>query len=161
MVSFSLRLIYHHKHWIWSWVCPIFWFKRCRKKKKALSFPRIEPKLLVHTACNVACELTELSHQKLIFKKILRGFSPQANYTDRATAACRRSYCQLLRIEGVALSVQRTPTAVNLGFLGPELLSYTHEAEWTPFQTHYSSENLVEPRTERRTTGSVARNSGH
>jgi hypothetical protein len=34
-------------------------------------------------------------------------FSPQANYTDRATAACRRSYCQLLRIEGVAWSAQR------------------------------------------------------
>jgi hypothetical protein len=30
----------------------------------------------------------------------LRGLSPRANYTDRATAACRRSYCQLLRIEG-------------------------------------------------------------
>jgi hypothetical protein len=25
----------------------------------------------------------------------LRGFSPQANYTDRETAACRRSSCQL------------------------------------------------------------------
>jgi hypothetical protein len=44
-------------------------------------------------------------------------FSPQANYTDRATAACRRSWCQLLRIEDVAWSVQRIPTAVNLGFL--------------------------------------------
>ena len=29
-----------------------------------------------------------------------RGLSPQANYTDRAAAAGRRSYCQLLRIEG-------------------------------------------------------------
>jgi hypothetical protein len=28
------------------------------------------------------------------------GSSPRANYTDRAIAACRRSYCQLLRIEG-------------------------------------------------------------
>jgi hypothetical protein len=50
-------------------------------------------------------------------------FSPQANYTDRATAACRRSMyvrmckCQLFRIEGVAWSAQRIPTAVNLGFL--------------------------------------------
>jgi hypothetical protein len=26
-----------------------------------------------------------------------------------------------------------------------ELLSCTHEAEWTPFQTHYFSENLVVP----------------
>jgi hypothetical protein len=25
------------------------------------------------------------------------------------------------------------------------LLNYTHEAEWTPFQTHYFSENLVVP----------------
>jgi hypothetical protein len=28
-------------------------------------------------------------------KKKLRGLSPQANYTDRVTAACRRSYCQI------------------------------------------------------------------
>jgi hypothetical protein len=32
--------------------------------------------------------------------KILHGLSPRANYTDRATAACQRSDCQLLRIEG-------------------------------------------------------------
>jgi hypothetical protein len=30
----------------------------------------------------------------------LHGLSPRANYTDQATAACRRSDCQLLRIEG-------------------------------------------------------------
>jgi hypothetical protein len=29
----------------------------------------------------------------------LHGLSPRANYTDRATAACRRSDCQLLRIK--------------------------------------------------------------
>jgi hypothetical protein len=39
-------------------------------------------------------------------------FSPQANYTDRATAAWRRSQYQLLRIEGVAWPAQRIPTAV-------------------------------------------------
>jgi hypothetical protein len=33
-------------------------------------------------------------------KKKLHGLSPRANYTDRVTAACRRSDCQLLRIEG-------------------------------------------------------------
>jgi hypothetical protein len=32
--------------------------------------------------------------------KKLHGLSPRANYTDRATAACRRSDCQLLRILG-------------------------------------------------------------
>jgi hypothetical protein len=26
-----------------------------------------------------------------------------------------------------------------------QLLICTHEAEWTPFQTHYFSENLVDP----------------
>jgi hypothetical protein len=29
-----------------------------------------------------------------------------------------------------------------------QLLSCTHEAEWTPFQTLYFSENLVAPRIE-------------
>jgi hypothetical protein len=42
--------------------------------------------------------------------------SPQANYTDRAAAACQRSLCQLLQIEGVAWSARRIPTAVNLSF---------------------------------------------
>jgi hypothetical protein len=44
-------------------------------------------------------------------KKLL-GFCPRANYTNRATAPCQRSYCQLLQIEGVAWSAQRIPTAV-------------------------------------------------
>jgi hypothetical protein len=37
-------------------------------------------------------------------KKKLHGLSPRANYTDRATAACRRSDCQFLRIEGATWS---------------------------------------------------------
>jgi hypothetical protein len=37
-------------------------------------------------------------------KKKLRGLSPRANYTDRATTACRGSWCQLLRIEGATWS---------------------------------------------------------
>jgi hypothetical protein len=37
-------------------------------------------------------------------KKNLHGLSPRANYTDRATAACRRSVDQLLRIEGATWS---------------------------------------------------------
>jgi hypothetical protein len=54
----------------------------------------------------------------------LRGFSPQANYTNRATAACRRSYCQLLWTKGVTWSAQRIPMAVNFGFLDPEPLHF-------------------------------------
>jgi hypothetical protein len=32
-----------------------------------------------------------------------------------------------------------------------------HEAEWTPLQTHYYSENLVAPGIETETSGSVAK----
>jgi hypothetical protein len=39
------------------------------------------------------------------------------------------------------------------------LLNYPHEDEWTPFQNHYFSENLVVPGIEPGTSGSVARNS--
>jgi hypothetical protein len=39
-----------------------------------------------------------------ITKTKLHGLSQRANYTDRATAACRRSDCQLLRIEGATWS---------------------------------------------------------
>jgi hypothetical protein len=37
-------------------------------------------------------------------KKKLHGLSPRANYTDRATAACLRSDCQLVQIEGAMWS---------------------------------------------------------
>jgi hypothetical protein len=37
-------------------------------------------------------------------KKKLHGLSPRANYTDRAIAACRRSDCQRLQIEGATWS---------------------------------------------------------
>jgi hypothetical protein len=37
----------------------------------------------------------EAVHFQEPIKKKLRGFGPQANYTDRATAACRRNWHQL------------------------------------------------------------------
>jgi hypothetical protein len=53
----------------------------------------------------------------LIKEKLkLSGLSPRANYTDRATATCRLSQCQLLRIDGVAWSAQRIPTALFSAF---------------------------------------------
>jgi hypothetical protein len=72
------------------------------------------------------------------------GLSPRANYTDRATAASRRSGCQLLRIKGATWSAWRFLYGRILDFLDRSryfsikyLLSCTHESEWTPFQTHY------------------------
>jgi hypothetical protein len=59
-------------------------------------------------------------------------------------------------------------TVVNFGFLDRSryfpfkyLLYYPYEAEWTPFQIHYFSENLVASGIEAGTSGSVARNSDH
>jgi hypothetical protein len=60
------------------------------------------------------------------------------------------------------------PPAVNSVFLTRAatfslkyLLNYHHEADWTPFQTHYFKENVVAPGIEPGTSGSVARNSDH
>jgi hypothetical protein len=59
----------------------------------------------------------------------------------------------------------RIPTAVfwvfytgAADFSSKQILNSTHEAEWTPFQAHYFSENLVVLGIER---GPVARNSYH
>jgi hypothetical protein len=40
-----------------------------------------------------------------------------------------------------------------------QILSYPHEAEWTPLKSHYFSENLVAQEIETGISGSVARNS--
>jgi hypothetical protein len=44
------------------------------------------------------------THTHTHTKTKLHGLSPRANYTDRATAACRRSDCQLVRIEDATWS---------------------------------------------------------
>jgi hypothetical protein len=54
---------------------------------------------------------TRTHTQIYIYKKLL-GLSPRANYTDRATGACRRSDCQLVLIEGATWSAWRIPPAV-------------------------------------------------
>jgi hypothetical protein len=54
-----------------------------------------------HTTQTALCFcLVGPSPRILVLTHSLRDFSPRANYTDRATATCRRSWCQLLRIEG-------------------------------------------------------------
>jgi hypothetical protein len=47
----------------------------------------------------------------------LRGLSRRANYADRVTATCRRSYCQHLRIEGLHVVSVSDPYNRILGFL--------------------------------------------
>jgi hypothetical protein len=50
------------------------------------------------------CERTYTKYFEKKKKTTILGLSPRANYTDRATAACRRSDCQLFRIEGATWS---------------------------------------------------------
>jgi hypothetical protein len=62
---------------------------------------------LISAWCYISCQN---SHFCCALK--LYGLSPRANYTDRATAACRRSDCQLVRIEGAMWSAWQIPPAV-------------------------------------------------
>jgi hypothetical protein len=57
----------------------------------------------------------------------LHGLSPRANYTGRETAACRRSNCQLLRIEGAMWSAWRIPRPYSR-FSRQEPLLFYHVA---------------------------------
>jgi hypothetical protein len=82
----------------------------------------------------------------------LRGLSPRANSTDRGTAACRWSHCQLLCIEVVKWLPWRISTAVILRFLDRSRYFFfqvglqLYSRDWVdPVPDHYFSENLVAP----------------
>jgi hypothetical protein len=62
------------------------------------------------------CKANELFSIKKKQENKLRGLSPRANYTDRATAACRRSYSQLFRIQGCRVVRAADPYGSNLDF---------------------------------------------
>jgi hypothetical protein len=61
----------------------------------------------------------------------LRGLSPRANYTDRATTACRKNYSQLMRI--------RLPLDQRDGFLRP----YSRISRSEPLLLLRSSSSVV------------------
>jgi hypothetical protein len=63
-----------------------------------------EPLRLVIGIASVIHISSFIDLEQDIKKKLLRGLCPRANYTDRATAACRRSRTQFLRIEGATWS---------------------------------------------------------
>jgi hypothetical protein len=72
------------------------------------------------------------------------GHSPRANYTDLATADCRAKLVPIFADRGSHVVSASDPNGRLLRVSSKLLLSCTHEAEWTPFQTHYS-ENLAAP----------------
>jgi hypothetical protein len=68
-------------------------------------------------------------------KTKLHGLSPRANYTDRATAACRRSDCQFLRIEVATWSA----LAVSCN---PLLCLHCLREEWIPQTNERHNDHL-------------------
>jgi hypothetical protein len=111
------------------------------------------------TAATVFCRF-------LSRKKKLHGLSPRANYTNRATAACRRSDCQLLRIEGATWSAWRIPKPYS-GFSRQEPLLFYQVAPqlysrgWVdpvPDPLLFFS---VSAGNRTQASGSVAKNSDH
>jgi hypothetical protein len=87
-------------------------YKPQRRKQKAVSLVEASwlYRIMIHSVFqNSANWLVKYAETK---QNKLHGLSPRANYTDRATAACRRTDCQLLRIEGATWSAWRIPTAV-------------------------------------------------
>jgi hypothetical protein len=85
---------------------------------------------------NLLFEIFELNFVSLLK---LHGPSPRAHYTDRATAACRRSDCQLARIEGATWSAWRIPPAVFSRFSRQEPLLFYQVAP------HLYSRGWVDP----------------
>jgi hypothetical protein len=70
----------------------IMWLEGLGQLKKSLDI--IENRKLGLKVCSIVPQPSTKLH----------GLSPRANYTDRATAACRRSNYQLLWIEGATWS---------------------------------------------------------
>jgi hypothetical protein len=66
-----------------------------------IQYKRTQHLCRLHTGSWLSSQREDPGLSKTIWrKKKLHGLSPRANYTDRATATCQRSDCQLLQIEG-------------------------------------------------------------
>jgi hypothetical protein len=74
---------------------------------------------------------------------------PEASYTDQSTAADSVIWGRILRVEGITWSVQRIPTAVNIGFL---------DRRWLLFHSSTSSVILTRLRGPRSRTTATQEN---
>jgi hypothetical protein len=104
---------YGGEYFAWGWpssdrpkhVAIKIWIKHLKQSlRKTVSLTTLSSK----QSQSASFSLTHVQYKKTK----LHGLSPRANYTDQATAACRRSDYQLVRIEGATWSVWRIPPAV-------------------------------------------------
>jgi transposase InsO family protein len=92
-----------------------------RKRNPACGLPRL-------SLCSIFTILIPFTYSlKTKKKKTLRGLSPRANYTDRATVACRRSWCQFLWIVGATIYHCKYSNGIYLDFIRPLTLRRMHE----------------------------------
>jgi hypothetical protein len=119
----SSRFLLYEIENIRRWIMGVWWMDQHGdlsflqwKKKPRRYRPKDAPYRRYRDSLSWNAGLTQWTRaiNLLITKKKtkLHGLSPRANYTDREKAACRRSDCQLLRIEGATWSAWRIPTAV-------------------------------------------------
>jgi hypothetical protein len=106
-------------------------------------------------------------HCKLTTNK-LHALSPQANYTDQATAACWQNWCQLLQIEECRMVSQRMAKGCILGFLDQshyfffQVAPQLYSQGWVdPVPDPLLLRKSGSARNRTQTSGSVARNSDH
>jgi hypothetical protein len=119
--------------WMWSWTCAdgssdLRSGRACCEARRAtgyhkkcffllsMSFPRSFFSTLSCCWCWDSLNPPFMS-QPHFMQKNLHGFSLRANNTDCATAVCRSSYCQLLRIEGCRVVSTADLYGRNLDFL--------------------------------------------
>jgi hypothetical protein len=122
--------------------------------------------LLDTDCCSDILFIQSVSHRENKTKINSVALSPRANYTDWATATCRRNLVQLLWIERCrvvsAVDPPRSLISVLYTWAANILTSSASfiltSAEWTKFQTHCYSENMVAPAVEPRTSGLAAIN---
>jgi hypothetical protein len=88
------------RHHVMLWCCYLLVVPHSGEDRQLVCYPFPATLVLHHTN-----------------KKILHGLSPRENYTERATAACRRSDCQLFADRGCHVVRVTDPYGRILGFL--------------------------------------------
>jgi hypothetical protein len=121
--------------WWWSYDRNMLWQWHRRRRGRIVV-------LTDHYLLNAYSELCRPSDHRLSAKL-------EPTFVDRGATLSP------WQIPTAAFSVLYTGAAT---FSSKLLLNYYYETEWTPFQTHYFSENLVTPGIGPGTSGSVARN---
>jgi hypothetical protein len=106
-------------HWVESWWAPNpVWTIQRIENAWSYRDPNSDPSVVRPVLyCHYTDWATAILFILITLKNKLHGLSPRANYTDRATAACLRSDCQLFADRGFHVVSVTDPYGHILGFL--------------------------------------------